>query len=273
MARAVLQELNCEFPVACGECPVCLKVEKTADIFLHEIELQNDKIKVEAIRDVLQFAALKSWVQHRFVIVNHVEKITLQAANALLKTLEEPPEGLHFIFITSNLSQVLPTLRSRCQVIGFSPLSDEILKKHVPHLEPWQVKWSFGRLSLAQKIIQEEWMAIRKAAINFLHSSQNNKVFEELQPYLSDPASAEFVIHSWMTYLRDAFMLKNNYNGNLYNQDIASFAQKFSERKNMSSLFDDVFQFRSDLLANVDKTLLLDLFSQNLEGSAHASQS
>ncbi len=265
LARALLQELNCEHPRACGECSACIKIEKTADVFLHELELQNDKIKIEAVRDVLQFCSLRSWVQHRFIIINSIEKITAQAANALLKTLEEPPEGVHFILITANLSQVLPTLRSRCQIMGFSPLADEILKKVVPQLEPWQLSWSFGRLSLAQKIVQEEWMAIRKAAINFLHSSQNKTVYEELQSYMADPSSAEFIIHSWMTYLRDGYLLSQGQSQELYNNDIQSFAQKFAEQKNIPALFDDIFQFRQDWLANVDKNLLLDHLSIRLE--------
>lgn len=265
IARALLQELNCEHVPTCGECASCLKIEKSADVFLHEIELQNDKIKIEAVRDVMQFCSLRSWVKHRFIIINSVEKITAQAANALLKTLEEPPEGVHFVFITANLSQVLPTLRSRCQIVGFSPLSEDILKKVVPDLEPWQVSWSFGRLSLAQKIVQEEWMAIRKAAINFLHSSQNNKVYEELQSYMGDPSAAEFIIHSWMTYLRDAYLLSQGQSESLYNRDIQAFAQKFSEQKNVPALFEDLFQLRQDWLANVDKNLLLDHLSIRLE--------
>lgn len=271
LARALLQELNCEQVSACGECMACLRIEKNADVYLHEVELQNDKIKIEAIRDILQFASHKSWVPHRFVILNSIEKITAQAANALLKILEEPPQGLHFVFLTANLSQVLPTIRSRCQVMGFSPLSDEILKKLVPELEPWQLSWSFGRLSLAQKIVQDEWMAIRKAAINFLHSSQNKTVYEELQSSMGDPSSAEFVIHSWMTYLRDAYLLSQGVTDSLYNQDIQSFAQKFSEQKNITRLIDDVFQLRQDWLANVDKGLLLDQLSLRLEPLTTAS--
>jgi DNA polymerase III subunit delta' len=268
MAKALLQELNCSSPVACGLCEMCRKIESSKEIFLHEVELQNDKVKIESIREMIQFTSLTSWVPHRFVVINHVERMTLQAANALLKTLEEPPAGVHFVLITSNLSQVLPTIRSRCQVVGFSPLSEELLRELVPDLEKWQVQWSFGRMSLAKKVVQEEWQAIRKAAINFLHSSQNKSVFEEIQSHLTQPESAEFVIHSWMTYLRDAYVLQAGSEQLIYNEDIRSFAQKFSVSKNIPSLMDDVFQFRQDWLANVDKQLLLDQFSIRLESHA-----
>ncbi len=268
LATALLQELNCPSSLACGHCDSCLKIQTSKELFLHEVELQNDKVKIESIREMIQFTALTSWVPHRFVVINHVERMTLQAANAVLKTLEEPPEGVHFVLITSNLSQVLPTIRSRCQVMGFSPLNDGILQKMVPSIEPWQVHWSFGRMSLAKKMVQEEWQEIRKTAINFLHSSQNKSVFEDMQSCMSQPESAEFVIHSWMTYLRDAYVLQAGSEQVIYNEDIRSFAQKFSESKNIASLMEEVFQFRQDWLANVDKHLLLDQFSIRLESHA-----
>jgi DNA polymerase III gamma/tau subunit len=272
LAKALLQELNCQSSTACGTCDSCLKVLTSKELFLHEVELQNDKVKIESIRDMIQFTSLTSWVRHRFVVINHVERMTLQAANAVLKTLEEPPEGVHFVLITSNLSQVLPTIRSRCQVMGFSPLSAELLQKLVPGIEPWQIHWSFGRASLAKKMTQEEWQVVRQSAINFLHSSQNKAAFEELQSCLAQPESAEFVIHAWMTYLRDAYILRPENERRseqvIYNEDIRTFAQKFSENRNIPALMDEVFQFRQDWQANVDKHLLLDQFSIRLESHA-----
>jgi DNA polymerase III gamma/tau subunit len=272
LAIALLQELNCSSEVACGICDPCLKIQTSKELFLHEVELQNDKVKIESIREMIQFTSLTSWVPHRFVVINHVERMTLQAANAVLKTLEEPPEGVHFVLITSNLSQVLPTIRSRCQVMGFSPLTDQHLQNIIPGIEPWQIHWSFGRVSLAKKMMQEEWQAVRKAAINFLHSSQNKAAFEEIQSSLAQPESADFVIHAWMTYLRDAYVLQaaTEQGGHpvIYNEDIRSFALKFSDSQNIPQLMDEVFQFRQDWQSNVDKHLLLDQFSIRLESHA-----
>ena len=264
LAIALLQELNCQQARACGVCESCQKVIKSPDVFLHLIELQNDKIKIEQVRDIIHFTSLKSWVKHRFVLINQVEKITPQAANALLKSLEEPPEGVHFVFTTSNLSQVLTTLRSRCQVVSFSPLPQDILSALVPGLEPWQLRWSFGRLSLAQKIGQEDWVEVRKAAINFLHNSQNTKVYDALLSCLTDAEKVEFVMHCWMTYLRDAFLLSQGCSEALYNIDIASFAEKFSQREKLSHLFEHFSQWQQDYYAHVDKNLLLENLSIQL---------
>jgi DNA polymerase-3 subunit delta' len=264
LAVALLQELSCEKAQACGECVNCQKIAGAADVFLHKIEPQGDKIKIEQIRDAIQFLTLKSWVRHRFVIVDGVEKITLQAANALLKSVEEPPEGVHFIFITSNLSQVLPTIRSRCQIVQFAALPREELTRILPHLEVWQSQWSFGRVSLAQKIREEEWQEVRKAAINFLHSPQNAKVHEVLARLFSDATKIEFIIHCWMTYVRDAWMVREGDRQALYNADILPFVEKFAQRGGLPELYDTLMQIRGDVLGNVDKNLILDNFAQGL---------
>jgi DNA polymerase-3 subunit delta' len=267
MAMALLQEINCEQPRACGECTNCQKIAGSADVFLHKIEPQGDKIKIEQIREAIQFLTLKTWVAHRFVIVDGVEKITAQAANALLKSVEEPPEGAHFIFITANLSQVLPTIRSRCQIVQFSALSREELTRIVPGLETWQAQWSFGRVSLAEKIRQEEWQEVRKAAINFLHSPQNSKVVEVLARQFSDHDKIDFVIHCWMTYVRDAWMVQSGDRAALYNADILPFVEKFAQHGGLPELYDILMQIRSDVLGNVDKNLLLDNFALGLGAS------
>lgn len=264
LAMALLQEINCQKPRACGECENCLKISGAADVFLHLIEPQGDKIKIEQVRDAIQFLTLKTWVAHRFVIVNGVEKITTQAANALLKSVEEPPEGAHFIFITSNLSQVMPTIRSRCQIVQFSALAREELTRIVPELETWQSQWSFGRVSLAEKIRQEEWQEVRKAAINFLHSPLNSKVQEALSRLFADSEKNEFIIHCWLTYVRDAWMVQEGDRQALYNADILPFVEKFAQGRSLPVIYDTLMQIRGDLLGNVDKNLLLDNFAIGL---------
>lgn len=267
MALAALQEINCEVSApACGACQSCLKIESGGDVFLHSIEPEGGRVKIEQVRDAIQFLALKAWVKHRFVIINGAERITVQAANALLKSVEEPPEGCHFIFITSQISQVLPTIRSRCQVVQMASLSNQDLHQIFPKISAWQVHWSFGRVSLAERIQSEEWLEVRKAAINFLHSPHHPKVVEALSPLFSDADKIDFVFHCWMTYLRDAWMVMQGDRTQIYNSDILGFVEKFSERGSITELSDMVLQMRQDVVGNVDKNLQLDNFAIALGG-------
>ena len=67
--------------------------------------------------------------QYNVWLIKDADKMTLQAANSFLKLLEEPPEYVVWILLTTNLASILPTIVSRCQVISFPRLSDDIVRK------------------------------------------------------------------------------------------------------------------------------------------------
>lgn len=258
MALALLQELNCESKTACGQCKSCQRISSDdADEIVQMIEPQGASIKVDDIREVIRFVSLKSWVAHRFVVVDPIELMTAQAANALLKVLEEPPEGVHFVFITSSLSQVLPTIRSRCQVISFGALTDVELRQIDPALQDWQVSWSLGRLSLAQKIADGEWGKLRQKALSFLAQPLDKNTHQELVAAFKDRTKLDFVVHCWMSFLRDTlFSLRGE--AQIYNQDCAEMVSGFSRHPQLAKLYDQIQQLRRDIRGNVDKNLVMD---------------
>lgn len=85
--------------------------------------------KVEQVQDILQEAALRPFEGARKVfILDRVEDLTGAAANKLLKTLEEPPEGMCWILVTTQPAKILPTIASRCQSVRFHPLDETSLR-------------------------------------------------------------------------------------------------------------------------------------------------
>ena len=78
--------------------------------------------------------------RRRVVIIDPADELERSAANALLKSLEEPPEGTFFLLVTHRLGRLLPTLRSRCRVLRFAPLADQqieaILRESAPTSDP-----------------------------------------------------------------------------------------------------------------------------------------
>ena len=84
-------------------------------------------IGIDRIREVTHRCTLKPLEGHRVVVVAEADQMTAEAANALLKLLEEPPGAMHFILITSRLHAMLPTILSRCQEIRFGPISDRVI--------------------------------------------------------------------------------------------------------------------------------------------------
>ncbi len=112
----------------CGKCPSCLSVLNGMNQNIFTVESSGNVIKIETIHQITSFLALKPhYPTHRFIIINDASAMNPSASNALLKILEEPQEKTVFILITSSPGVLAPTIISRCILLGFAPIADEIL--------------------------------------------------------------------------------------------------------------------------------------------------
>jgi len=123
--------LFCQNPVnhrPCHECSNCRRIDSGNHPDIHLIEPAGLSIKKEQIQ-FLQSEFTKTGVESnkKLYIVNHVDKMTVSAANSLLKFLEEPGNGTYAILLTENIQRLLDTIISRCQVISFRSLTPEQL--------------------------------------------------------------------------------------------------------------------------------------------------
>ncbi|MGD9115782.1 MAG: AAA family ATPase [Dehalococcoidia bacterium] len=131
LALALAQALNCEGEEPpCGQCDPCRKVAsgKHADVQVVGLESNgNDKpraeISIEQVREMQHAASLPPFEgRHKVFIIDGAETMSNEAANCLLKTLEEPVEGVIFILLTANDSLMLETVISRCHRLELHPL-------------------------------------------------------------------------------------------------------------------------------------------------------
>lgn len=118
MARAV----NCEQPVdgnPCGECPSCKRIlaEESLDIIEMDAASNNGVDEIRELRDNVKYPPQNG--RYKVYIIDEVHMLSTQAFNALLKTLEEPPESVIFILATTEPQKLLPTILSRCQRFDF----------------------------------------------------------------------------------------------------------------------------------------------------------
>ena len=118
----------------CGVCGPCRRVLAGTHPDIHEIAPENGKktIGVEAIRQVIEEVGVSAFEGGvKALICPQAEKMTPQAQNCLLKTLEEPPEKTVFFLITDQPGALLPTIVSRCRKVSFHPLDMESAKKRL----------------------------------------------------------------------------------------------------------------------------------------------
>ncbi|MCY4404057.1 MAG: DNA polymerase III subunit delta' [Candidatus Poribacteria bacterium] len=121
----------CESPTdvtSCGECRACRKIKNGNHPDLRIIRPDGAQIKIDQIRHLQQQIVYQPLEGERKIyIIANTEKMNDSAANSLLKTLEEPPASSTIILLTENLKTMLPTIRSRCQILTFYPMPTEEL--------------------------------------------------------------------------------------------------------------------------------------------------
>lgn len=115
---------------ACDECASCRKIDKGIYPDYLLIEPEGSQIRIDEIRAIDNFLSLKAFEgEKKIVIIDDAETMNQYAANAFLKTLEEPPEESLIMLISSNPDRLPDTIRSRCSRINFLPLSKEACKR------------------------------------------------------------------------------------------------------------------------------------------------
>lgn len=134
-AVALAQALNCERPKggdACGSCLPCRKVAAGEHLDVQTVSPEGNFIKVDQIRKFADEAEFRPFEGRRRVsIIDDADRLNLQAANSILKILEEPPSTTLFVLVTSKPYALLETIRSRCQMLTFAPLAPEELESHL----------------------------------------------------------------------------------------------------------------------------------------------
>ena len=118
LARIMAKALNCEqgpTPTPCNTCPSCRDIAAGASVDLHEIDGASNR-GIQEIRDLKEnIRFMPTSARFKIIIIDEVHMLTSEAFNALLKTLEEPPDHVYFMFATTELHKVPVTILSRCQ--------------------------------------------------------------------------------------------------------------------------------------------------------------
>ncbi|NRA56303.1 MAG: DNA polymerase III subunit gamma/tau [Gammaproteobacteria bacterium] len=152
IARLLAKALNCEQSVSaqpCGVCQSCIEIDQGNFVDLIEIDAAS-KTKVEDTRDILDNVQYKpSRGRYKVYLIDEVHMLSRSSFNALLKTLEEPPEHVKFLFATTEAQKLPVTILSRCLQFNLKAISSDQIAKQLEHiLQQEQVDFDLGALSL-----------------------------------------------------------------------------------------------------------------------------
>ena len=184
-ALQTIQELFCSGTrEASCPCVDCLWVQQALHPDLTVLYPQDGKdIGVDAIRNLLDVAqTYPSQARFRAFLIDGADRLTPPAANALLKTLEEPPSTARFFLLAESAAQVLPTIRSRCGVLNFRPLPESFLLAGLQKFESDPTKalvlarLSEGSIGRAIQYWGSGRLALRDKALSLLTAAQARDV-------------------------------------------------------------------------------------------------
>ena len=279
IARVFAMTLQCEKGETepCGECHSCKQAlgNNQPDIIYISHEKPNT-IGVEDIRvQINGDIAIKPYSSPRKIyIINEGEKMTPQAQNALLKTLEEPPEYAVILILTTNVEAMLPTVLSRCVVLNMKPVSDRLVKKYlmeqlaVPDYKAnISVAFARGNIGKAKMLASsEEFEKVKDEAItlvkniNDMEISEIVKAIKKISEYKFDVNDYLDILMAWY---RDVLLFKatKDVNSLVFKEDIQQI-MRMSDRSTYEGIEQIVNALQSAkkrLEANVNFDLTMEL--------------
>lgn len=284
-AVMLAKAMNCQWPSesgdCCERCPSCIKINSSnhADVIL--VEPDGEMIKIDQIRGLqrrLHYRPMEGG--RRACLIDPADKMNEAASNALLKTLEEPPEETHLFLITSRPHRLLSTIQSRCQWVKFKPLSSsqiiQILQR-AHHLDLEKASFyaslaggSAGQaLSLSDRVDFEkrlEWLRLFTGV-----STKNPEEIWEICERLAKEEDLHDLMDLWKLWVRDLLVCKIQGRG-LINHDLREQITIQAERYSLDRL-DFLYALVSDvqraITLNANRQLALETL---LLGMRHHSQ-
>lgn len=287
-ALALTQALNCRGTAGsegCGKCPPCRQLLGGHFPDLGIFEPEGQSIKIEQIRELNRSFSFKPMSgRYRVTIVRRAETMTEEAANAFLKTLEEPPEGNILILCVTEPLDLLPTIVSRCQKVSFRPIPAPLIVRWLKERKSVEeekalilAKVSEGSLGTAAAMCNEGFWEKREDYLKILfrlHTLPTEELLDAaLQFQKGKRAGTETsergdrdlrdMLVVWKSCFRDMLLLRmDSQDDLLFNPDFSDRLKKISDNYTIRALTEGVL-----LLDQAERDMLrgrnLDLMMEN----------
>jgi len=223
LALRLAQALNCTTPlepgIPCGECRDCKQIDgmKHPDMTIIQAETEGGTLKVDQVRELQRSLNLKPYqAKYRVVLFLRFQEANDNAANALLKTLEEAPSHAVLILTADSPEQLLPTIISRCEILRLRPLSLESVETYLTQrgIDPDRARLlahiSSGRPGYARKLAEDDaLLESRDERLNDLQSlisAPRVEKFSYADKLSKDKEAMRQAIMVWLSYWRDVML-------------------------------------------------------------------
>ncbi|MGI6740812.1 MAG: ATP-binding protein [Brevefilum sp.] len=251
LALRFAQALNCSQPPApgefCGTCRDCRQIQamQYPDLGLVIPEAGHQDILINQIRDLQHILSLAPYsARYRIALIPDSQRVTVQAQNALLKTLEEPQDKVIILLTVSTLERLLPTIVSRCEVLRLHPAS---LSDSQTYLETARglgkpqaeliAHISGGRIGAANRMVDNPQILAHRENIlddlvNLLSAPlyERFKLAEEVSsPYEQARQKAGEILPIWLSFWRDVFIRAADADLPLVNIDFSDLVKKAAD--------------------------------------------
>ena len=281
-ALALIQALFCPAASddACGVCSSCRKVAAGNHADIHLVAPLPDKrdISIAQLRDVQRDLAMRPYeAQRAACILEPAEKMNISSANSFLKTLEEPPGNAILFLITENADMLLATIRSRCQVLRFAPLSQEhvtillerngVDRDNAALLAPL----SNGSVERALELDNDSLVTRRELLLRHLAGISRDRVatiFAASEELGGSRDEALATIDLLLSLYRDAILIASG-SMEIVNTAIQPALEKLAQAAGLPSLLrlaDGILETRRFIMRNANTKLALDNLFLNIAG-------
>jgi DNA polymerase III subunit delta' len=221
----------------CNSCPSCQRISENAHPDVRNVAPDGQFIKIDQMRSLSREVFFRPFEgKRRVFVIDEAEKFRDESANSILKTLEEPPDTSVLILVTSRPNDLLPTIRSRCQMYRFAPLPPQDIERllqgrtsHSPEERQLLARIAGGSLGTALTIDPAEYRMQRDEMLALVEACSRNFLYanaaKAANSWLDKRKQPEFDSKTGIlfTLLRDLFLLKTGAEpGSLTHIDIAA---------------------------------------------------
>lgn len=279
LARLFAQALQCQGDgeKPCGRCQSCLQVQSGNQPDIIEVTHEKpNSIGVDDVREqIVEDVSVRPYSSpYKIYIISDAEKMTAQAQNALLKTIEEPPEYVVVLILTSNASALLPTILSRCVMLNMKPVPNsqvrEYLMEHV-QVPDYQadicVAFAQGNIGKAVQLASSERFSEIKSSAIHLVTHVKEMDMSEITAAVKAVTEFKVDIREYLDILavwyRDVLYFKatNDANGIIFRENLRMIQQQTrrSSYEGLEAILEGIKKAKTRLTANVNFELTMEL--------------